>query len=137
MKCPACKNDMVVLEYAGVELDHCMECRGSWFDAYELETLVEKSGSGDKLLIPAVPVSRAKTGEVARRCPRCSRKMEKVKVEGNETLILDRCKIHRGYWFDGGEVQQFLSRELKNENWNKVNDFIKDILGDSIKREEK
>ena len=40
MNCPACKkNNMIVVEYKGVELDNCVDCGGVWFDMDELELL--------------------------------------------------------------------------------------------------
>ena len=41
MNCPACKNAMITLELADVEIDHCVGCGGIWLDAGELELLME------------------------------------------------------------------------------------------------
>lgn len=41
MICPVCKEPMVVLELDQVEIDHCINCGGIWFDAGELELLLE------------------------------------------------------------------------------------------------
>ena len=71
---------MIVVEQERIEIDHCLNCAGIWFDSGELELLVSilKAGgseiSGDQLLTP----HRAKTNEAARKCPVCGRKMEKV-----------------------------------------------------------
>ena len=40
MDCPVCKNAMITLELEQVEVDHCLECRGIWLDAGELELLL-------------------------------------------------------------------------------------------------
>ncbi len=44
MDCPVCKEPMIVLEYADVEVDFCVACEGVWLDAGELELLF---GSAD------------------------------------------------------------------------------------------
>jgi Zn-finger nucleic acid-binding protein len=41
MICPACKKDMIVVEYSNVELDYCLNCHGIWFDSDELELLLK------------------------------------------------------------------------------------------------
>ena len=43
--CPVCREPMVALQLEGVEIDHCLACRGTWLDAGELEQLAEFSGA--------------------------------------------------------------------------------------------
>ena len=47
MICPVCKKDMFVIEYKRVELDYCHSCKGAWFDAGEMELLLETAGLKD------------------------------------------------------------------------------------------
>ena len=47
MICPVCKKDMFVVEYKQIELDYCHTCKGVWFDAGELELLLETGGLKD------------------------------------------------------------------------------------------
>ena len=42
MKCPKCGTDLKTVDYHGVEVDRCPDCNGVWFDAGEVESLVEK-----------------------------------------------------------------------------------------------
>ncbi len=42
MKCPKCGADLATETYKGIQVDRCPECRGVWFDAGEVESLVEK-----------------------------------------------------------------------------------------------
>lgn len=42
MKCPKCGSDLVTKNYDGVEVDHCPECNGVWFDAGEAESMLRK-----------------------------------------------------------------------------------------------
>jgi uncharacterized protein len=113
VKCPVDKNDMIVVEQDRIEIDHCLNCAGVWFDSGELDLLVSflRAGgaeiSGDTLLTP----HQAKTNESGRRCPVCRRKMEKVWLGSNTRVLIDRCPRGDGLWFDGGELQQTL-REM-------------------------
>ena len=50
LKCPRDHSDLHVFSYKGVELDFCIECKGLWFDVFELEAFsnrddIEKANS--------------------------------------------------------------------------------------------
>ena len=38
LKCPRDHSDLHLFSYKGIELDFCMECKGLWFDALEMES---------------------------------------------------------------------------------------------------
>lgn len=112
MKCPVCKNPLVVVERESIEVDWCPGCHGVWFDAGELELLAEKAG---RRLDPGMigrPAGRVR--EAKRRCPRCRRRMEKVAPAGDVGPLLDRCKAH-GLWFDAGELG-LLMQQLEGQS---------------------
>jgi Zn-finger nucleic acid-binding protein len=44
MICPTCREVMIVVEQDKIELDHCPQCSGVWFDAGELELMLERMG---------------------------------------------------------------------------------------------
>jgi hypothetical protein len=46
MKCPKCGGDLHEQAFHGVSVDRCGECGGVWFDAGEVESLVEKEAGG-------------------------------------------------------------------------------------------
>lgn len=106
MICPVCKKDMFVVEYKQIELDYCQSCRGVWFDAGELELLLEAGGiEGDKPFLGDVLKSpEAHTPEKKRKCPICTRNMREVMVGGETGVMIDACNRGDGLWFDGGEV---------------------------------
>lgn len=41
MKCPKCGMDLHTIDYKQLKLDRCVSCNGTWFDAGEMETLLE------------------------------------------------------------------------------------------------
>src|SRR5512136_2135701 len=100
MICPVCKKDMFVIEYKQIELDYCNSCKGVWFDAGELELLLETGGTkdarqslGDVLHLPEV-----QTTEKTRRCPICARTMKKVKIGSEAGVMIDACTQNDGLW---------------------------------------
>lgn len=45
MQCPQCKTvELISAEEAGVMIDYCPACRGTWLEKGELDTLLRKAG---------------------------------------------------------------------------------------------
>ncbi len=106
MDCPVCKEPMIVLELDEVEIDHCTSCQGIWLDAGELELLLGDSAEKEAFLASFQVAGYAE--EKGRRCPLCSRRMEKVLVGTDRKVRLDRCRSKEGVWLDGGELEEIL-----------------------------
>ncbi len=110
MDCPICEKPMVVLELNQIEVDHCLACGGVWLDAEEMDMLLD--GSIGREEIRSHMRSDDSTDEKKRRCPICSKKMEKLRVqrEGHpQSILVDRCKRDHGTWLDGGELEQIVN----------------------------
>ncbi len=112
MKCPVCNSLMIVVEHQKIELDYCVSCSGVWFDAEELELLLEAmqleetSLSLDNILTSP----EAKSVEKKRNCPICGKKMKKATVGHEPEVIIDACSWGDGLWFDSGEVGQLITQ---------------------------
>lgn len=126
MDCPVCKNAMIVLELAGVEVDYCADCGGIWLDAGELELLLGNAQNTGQLL-DSFKIDSHST-EKPRKCPICLKKMQKI-VVGPSTppLLIDKCKRGDGLWFDKGELQDILDR-AKLDKDNKIQKLLTDIF---------
>jgi Zn-finger nucleic acid-binding protein len=126
MDCPVCKNAMIVLELAEVEVDYCTDCGGIWFDAGELELLLGNSQQ-TKQLLDSFKIDSSCT-EKRRKCPICLKKMQKI-VVGPSTppLLIDKCARGDGLWFDHGELQNILDR-AKLDKDDKIRKLLADIF---------
>jgi Zn-finger nucleic acid-binding protein len=124
--CPVCKNAMIVLELAEVEVDYCTDCGGIWLDAGELELLLGNSQQ-TKQLLDSFKIDSSCT-EKRRKCPICLKKMQKI-VVGPSTppLLIDKCARGDGLWFDHGELQNTLDR-AKLDKDNKIQKLLADIF---------
>jgi Zn-finger nucleic acid-binding protein len=128
MDCPVCKNAMITLELAKVEIDYCTDCKGVWLDAGELEMLLEDNGKANKLISSFV--KDTSSGEKARQCPICDKKMEKIDVGHDKpTLLIDRCTKGDGLWFDSGELNDIITRAKLDEG-NKIKKVLADMFGE-------
>ena len=116
MRCPVCKDPMIIVEYQRIELDYCTKCLGVWFDAGELELLAEHLSldEGALCLQEIWALTDAKVAEKPRKCQMCGKKMRKVYVGEEPKVLLDICPGRHGIWFDSGEVSQVLS-QLKSK----------------------
>ena len=127
MDCPVCKNAMITLELAEVEIDYCTACEGIWLDAGELELLLGDGGKSKTLIhsFHKAPL----TGEKQRKCPICDKKMVKIIVgDSKPTLLLDRCDKGDGLWFDRGELADVIERAEFDEG-NKIKQLLADMFG--------
>jgi len=106
MRCPACKSPLIVVEWRQIELDHCPACQGTWFDGGELDLLLAGIGlSAEAGLRQLLAGPEPATGEKRIRCPRCRRRMRKVRFrDAGNGITVDLCDRGDGIWFDRGEV---------------------------------
>lgn len=128
MDCPVCKNAMITLELAEVEVDYCTDCGGIWLDAGELELLLGNSGQTEQL-INSFKID-SKCTEKPRKCPICLKKMQKIIVGSSApTLLIDKCSKGDGLWFDKGELQDIFNR-AKLDKDNKIRKLLADVFGE-------
>lgn len=98
MQCPACQNDMVVIEFKEVEMDYCPSCGGCWLDRGELGLILH----GALQLPGGWELALGRTGD--RRCPHCRQKMPVGPLPGTD-IEVDACPRH-GLWLDAGELRE-------------------------------
>ena len=135
MKCPACSSLMIAVEHENIELDYCVNCSGVWFDAEELELLLEAMQlegtrlSWDNILT----ASEARSVEKKRRCPICDRKMKKATIGHEPGVLIDACSSGDGLWFDSGEMGQLITRlsdkpSEKSDSQERVINFLGEVF---------
>jgi Zn-finger nucleic acid-binding protein len=136
MICPACKKDMIVVEYSNVELDYCLNCHGVWFDSDELELLLRclKLDTPDLMLSHILGLEEAATAEKKTRCPICRRKMKKTTIGDRPEILIDACTRKDGLWFDGGEIVELVKKLAKKKSLGEEAEHkVLSFLGDAFK----
>ena len=135
MKCPACNSLMIVVEHEKIELDYCLNCSGVWFDAEEIELLLEAMHlEGSRLALDSILTSpEAKSAEKKRNCPICGRKMKKATVGHDPEVTIDACSSGDGLWFDNGEVGQLITQlpgksSEKSDSQGRVITFLGEVF---------
>ncbi len=103
---------MAVVEFDRIEVDFCTRCYGVWFDAGEIELLLERgsfehAGLG---LQEALRQQGPRVSEKGKHCPVCRRKMRKVNIGPAQQVLIDVCPQEDGIWFDSGELDQLIEQ---------------------------
>ena len=107
MTCLDCGKEMASYEVhnasASATYDVCESCGGLWLDKGELDKVADQV-DGD---IEYCSTEEAATPASAKVCPRCpSENLLKVKFLGDDAIILERCDNCKGFWLDGGQIDQ-------------------------------
>ena len=107
MNCPKCNNDMVTIEFEGVEIDRCTHCKGIWFDAGESDWLFGEDAA--EAIDTGDPLTGKKTNEIDRyRCPRCDGGMLRMVDPRRSQIRYEECTSCRGSFFDAGEFSELI-----------------------------
>lgn len=131
MKCPVDKSVMMVVEHRRIELDYCHKCHGVWLDTGELELLISVLQAEGANLHPNELLTPEKAEiKDRRRCPICGQKMEKVRTGREHKVLIDRCPIGHGLWFDAGELQRVL-RDMQPPGTPAAQDVVS-FLGEAF-----
>lgn len=129
MNCPACNQPLIILELDQIEVDYCTSCYGVWLDEGELELLLQNSEEKDKLLSSFLVDKESK--EKSKRCPICSKKMDKI-ICGNK-ITIDACPDKHGLWFNKGELESVV--EMGNmDKQNKIVKLLKEMFAYNLEK---
>ncbi len=114
--CPHCETQLqtVKLDIAGdFYIERCKSCFGLFFDAGEIETLLENSVSNisdiNLALIKNINKDRYQSQKKIKyvKCPVCRVLMNRVNFGHRSGVIVDQCTKH-GIWLDSGEVTHLM-----------------------------
>lgn len=123
--CPRCREDLIIVEFRGIEVDLCLSCKGTWFDAGELELVAELAGTRPGRLESVLRAAGGESGKL--RCPRCRGKMIVSVIGGGQPIEIDRCPQGEGIWLDAGELAAVV-RELGGRRGEAAAEFFGDLF---------
>lgn len=128
--CPVCGEPLVAFQLEGVEIDHCVDCGGTWLDPGELELITVLAGvsPGDMADVTWLPHDGRRT---RRRCPRCPSRLREVRFGEETQILLDRCPQGHGLWFDRGEMAAVI-RSFAAEQEGAVAEFFGELYHSEI-----
>ena len=150
VKCPDCDGHLVILEFQGIEVDHCPACGGTWLDADDLGEIEFQAGATAgslARLLTGRADSKATAGHEHehghkhghdhdhehghRHCPRCGRHMVVDTVGEADPVQIDRCPRGCGFWYDRGELKRLIACH-KDGDESVVAEFFMQMLRDTL-----
>ncbi len=106
-RCPRCLDPMKTVAVAGVFLDVCPGCGGTWYDRGEFEVhLNNVSRQRTTSASPLPPIIREAPTDYL-PCARCGVAMQRKNFDGGSGVIVDICAEH-GVFLDPGELRQIV-----------------------------
>ncbi len=131
--CPKCDEPMLVLELEGIEIDHCLECLGTWLDSGEIEMICAQAGGDVTALAKAIGDAR-RGPKTDARCPRCGARLRSLHIGERTEVELDFCPRDHGLWFDRGEMRTLISAH-EDEGGREVGAFFADLYRSEMNEE--
>jgi len=112
LQCPGCQVKLVNTPVGGVDIHQCHSCGGLWLAKDRFEALAKARAQQNLNLpgqaTPSVPLPSHTEPVRYRKCPVCTRFMNRVNYARISGVILDSCRDH-GLWFDKDELRQVLA----------------------------
>jgi Zn-finger nucleic acid-binding protein len=130
MDCPNCHVGLEGVDVAGVHIDRCPNCQGTWFDKNELRVLRDRERNGDYHWIDVdlwrdLEKFRARDQQ-GRVCPKDGQPMTTVRYEDSNVAV-DICSTCQGIWLEKGEYQRILDYLEETVDSSSSADYLKDL----------
>jgi len=126
VQCPVDKEPLIALEWDELEVDYCTDCAGLWFDAGELELLLDAPDLAHLLSGESASVDPS---AAKRLCPLCGARMTQHCPAGAPEVIYDTCPNGHGVWLDKGELAAIARASGSDEACGRVAAFLADLFG--------
>ncbi len=112
MKCPRCGSVLSIVEYDGVQIDVCPNCKGEWLPAGDLQKIVEHHNEvfTPEEIASLAPVDKEifnaeKDDHDELNCPNCQGvPMEHFNYGDTSGIVLHKCPDCGGIWADKDEL---------------------------------
>ena len=104
MNCPSCKLKLARIQYEGLNIRQCTDCRGHLVTAHRLRSIQSRRRNTEDDLLDEVAAEGIDTVEKL-KCPACLRRMDKQKKKiGSLSFFIDHCGDCEHIWLDKGEL---------------------------------
>jgi len=106
--CPSCSNPMKLETIHGVGLSVCTACRGIWFEADELRSLLaqDPQAFSDLEHLSGENVAQASQGPSTLVCPDDMTPLEHYHYMYNSTVVLQTCPTCGGFFVAADELTE-------------------------------
>jgi uncharacterized protein len=130
MECPRGKKDTLKKARIGnVQIDHCTECGGIWFDNDELRQAKDVKYENMNWLDVDLWKDETKfeISPSGRLCPRDRMPLYEVEYD-NSKVRVDLCNICNGVWLDKGEFERIIDYLKEKSDYEILHHFSKNLV---------
>jgi Zn-finger nucleic acid-binding protein len=97
--------------FGDVEIDRCPQCHGIWCDKDEQDILKTINGA-EKIDVGSTRMSTQMDAHKL-DCPRCHARMAPFPMPEQPHILLEKCAVCAGVFFDAGEFAEFKTASLE------------------------
>ena len=138
MNCPACNNELQLLEITGVKVQACVgSCGGLWFEWSAIKKLKDRNpATGAKLL----HVERAEGvhtfRDVQHPCPHCIRSLLYRHCFSRQfNYEIDQCAKCAGFWLDVGALAHLPLKSPTPAEQETATAYFRNLFEEKLKQE--
>jgi len=116
--CPDCENELENINIGSkqeVLIQHCSKCDGIFIKEKILKQIIEKQTVDkkkfDHLMLRFIqnnPRHAVEKSVKYKKCPVCTKIMQRYNYGAISGVILDKCPYQHGIWLDSGELKQII-----------------------------
>lgn len=129
MLCPRCSEVLKTHLIHTVEIDECLQCRGTWFDQAELRKAKDAVEPDLRWMDFDIwkHEDRLRVSSTALQCPKCNVRMAAI-TYGGTGVEVDYCSQCQGIWLDGGEFDKIINALEEELVTKSVPDYVETSL---------
>ncbi len=129
MVCPNCEKNLEKSVLSDIDVDHCPDCSGIWFEEDELRLAKDKKDENLKWIDVDLwkDKRKLKISRTDKICPECRLPLYEVNY-GKSKIKVDTCNICKGIWLDKGEFKQVVDYLKKEGDWKVLNNYAKSLV---------
>ncbi len=129
MKCSDCQSELKQIDYRGIKINECENCKGRWFNKEELRKAKDKTDDDLRWLDfdPFGEEGKSKVAKRGKKCPECSEEMDTLTYNDSKVKI-DKCPKCEGVWLDHGEFEKIIKYLEKIIITESSSEYAKDVL---------
>lgn len=128
MQCPSCTEEMITVDFKGVQIEECSNCHGRWFDRGELKKAKDHTDE-DLIWLDFDPfdmaISKDEETPEGVLCPKCGVEMRSLEYR-DSNIFIDKCEQCHGVWLHHDEFEKIIKYLEDLVSSETATDFVKD-----------
>jgi Zn-finger nucleic acid-binding protein len=132
-KCFSCDRSLDRANIYDIEVDHCPQCLGVWFEKDELRLAKDKKEEGLNWLDFDLwkDKRKFKISKGKKLCPDCRLPLYEVGY-GDSKIKVDVCNICQGVWLDRGEFKLIIAYLKEKGDQEVLNNYAKNLAQEAL-----